>query len=223
MRARCPTSSAAPGIVVPAGDAAALADALAEAAGPRAAELRASGLARAEECSWAAVGRDYLDLYRAVRHGHPLPDPPATRPVEVIVVAYGSPTCCGGARARAGAARDRRRQLLDPRDRRAVRRARRALPRPRPQRRLRGRRQPRLADRLVPGADVLLLNPDADIDAADVERCTPRCGRDPTSRASARPRSTTTGQPARVEWPFPRRLTWLEAIGLGRLRRGPRT
>ena len=57
------------GIVVPGGRRRAhSATALVEAGGPRAAELRASGLARAAECTWEAVGRDYLELYRSVRH-----------------------------------------------------------------------------------------------------------------------------------------------------------
>ena len=62
------------GIVVPAGDAGALAAALAEAAGPRAPELRASGLERAASCSWEAVGRQYLDLYRSVLHEASAPE-----------------------------------------------------------------------------------------------------------------------------------------------------
>ena len=66
-RARCPTSSAAPDIVVPAGDAGALADALVEAGGPRAAELRASGLARAAAVH---VDRRRPRLPRALPIGH---------------------------------------------------------------------------------------------------------------------------------------------------------
>ena len=76
------------GIVVPAGDAGALAEGLVDASGPRADELRAAGAARAAECGWDAVGRDYLDLYRSVLHeASAAPSPP----VEVVVVAYGAP------------------------------------------------------------------------------------------------------------------------------------
>ncbi len=128
------------GIVVPAGDASALAGALADAGGTRAPELRASGLVRAAECSWEAVGRDYVELYRSVVHAASAPLPG----LEIVVVAYGAPELLRR-RARAGgrAARHRRRQLVAARDRRALRRAGRALPRPRPQRRLRGGRQRR--------------------------------------------------------------------------------
>ena len=76
------------GIVVPQGDAAALADALLAAAGPRRDELRASGFARAAECSWDAVGRDYIELYRSARAtASASPD----NGIEIIVVAFGAP------------------------------------------------------------------------------------------------------------------------------------
>ena len=78
------------GIVVPAGDAAALGDALVEAAGPRADELRASGFERAATCTWDAVGRDVprpvpIGAARGIRA---VGDPPG---LEIVVVAYGAP------------------------------------------------------------------------------------------------------------------------------------
>ncbi len=77
------------GILVPHGDASALAAALADAATTRAGQLREEGLARAGECTWDAVARDYLDLYRSAVHVE-FADPPS-RHVEIIVVAYGAP------------------------------------------------------------------------------------------------------------------------------------
>ena len=153
------------GIVVPAGDASALARALVEAGGIRAPELRASGLARAAECSWEAVGRDYLELYRSVVHAASAPLPG----LEIVVVAYGAPELLRRALEPvaglpvtvvdnsslpeiAALCAELGVRYLDP-----------------------GRNggfaagvNVGLRNRLVPGADVLLLNPDAVISADDV-------------------------------------------------------
>jgi glycosyltransferase involved in cell wall biosynthesis/GT2 family glycosyltransferase len=209
------------GIVVPAGDASALATALAEASGPRAAELRASGLVRAEACSWTAVGRDYLDLYRSVSH-----EASAARTdvgIEVVVVAYGAPVLLRRALEPlaelpvtvvdnssmpeiAALCADLGVRYLDP-----------------------GRNggfaagvNTALRDRLVPGADVLLLNPDAVISADDVA-VLQRTLRTRADLASVGPAQIDDdGTPARVEWFFPSpRGSWLEAVGVGRMRRGP--
>lgn len=227
------------GIVVPAGDAEALAGALVEAAGPRAAELRASGTARAEECSWAAVGRDYLDLYRAVRHEPSVAPSPAehagsevdaetddrarAHPVEVLVVAYGSPDLLRRALEPvrelpvtvvdnssmpeiAALCAELGVRYLDP-----------------------GRNggfaagvNVGLADRLVPGADVLLLNPDATIsaDGIDVLEQALRARDDLASVGPAQ--ADEHGHVARVDWWLPSPSgTWLESLGLARLRRDP--
>ena len=56
------------GILVPHSDASALAAALADAATTRAGQLRERGIARAAECTWDAVARDYVDLYRSAVH-----------------------------------------------------------------------------------------------------------------------------------------------------------
>lgn len=218
------------GLVVPAGDPQVLAEALVAAAGPRAAELRASGAARAEACSWEAVGRDYLDLYRTVRHeasvaaaSPPEPGGATTRPVEVIVVAYGSPDLLRRALEPvrglpvtvvdnssmpeiAALCDELGVRYLDP-----------------------GRNggfaagvNAGLADRLVPGADVLLLNPDAAISPADIDRLE-RALRARNDLASVGPvQVDDDGQAARVDWWLPSPSgTWLEAIGLARLRRDP--
>ncbi|MDQ0577121.1 glycosyltransferase [Agromyces albus] len=209
------------GIVVPAGDAPALAAALAEAGGHRAAELRSSGYVRAAACSWTAVGREYLDLYRSVVHeasAHA-----SKVGVEVIVVAYGSPQLLRRALeplatlpvtvvdnssmadiAALCAELDVR--YLDP-----------------------GRNggfaagvNVALRERLVPGADVLLLNPDATIAADDVS-VLQRGLRARADLASVGPAQVDDdGRPARVDWWLPSPGgTWLEAVGLARLRRDP--
>ncbi|MEV1128811.1 glycosyltransferase [Agromyces sp. NPDC049794] len=212
------------GVVVPAGDAAALADALVEAGagGPRTAELRTLGLERAEACSWDAVGRQYLDLYRAVRHeaSEAVVD---DRGVEVIVVAYGAPELLRRAIEPVAAlpvtvvdnsslpeiaalCAELGVRYLDP-----------------------GRNggfaagvNVGLRDRLVPGADVLLLNPDATISPADIgvlQRAL-RARDDLASVGSAQ--VDEHGHVARVDWWLPSPSgTWLEALGLARLRRDP--
>jgi len=206
------------GIVVPAGDAAVLAAALAEAGGPRAAALRSSGLARAAECSWTAVGRDYLDLYHSVLHEASAPMPA----LEVVVVAYGGPELLRRALEPltglpvtvvdnsslpeiAAVCAELGVRYLDP-----------------------GRNggfaagvNVALGDRAQPGADVLLLNPDAVISAHDVA-VLHRALRARPDLASVGPAQVDDdGTAARVEWFFPSPgATWLEALGLGRMRRG---
>jgi glycosyltransferase involved in cell wall biosynthesis/GT2 family glycosyltransferase len=207
------------GIVVPAGDAVALGDALIAAAGPRAAELRRAGIARATECSWAAVGRDYLDLYRSIRHEA---SAPATE-VEVVVVAFGSPDLLRSALEPVAAlpvtvvdnssmpeiaelCAELGVRYLDP-----------------------GRNggfaagvNVALRDRQRPGADVLLLNPDAAISTGDIELLH-RALRERPDLASVGPAQVDdAGRPARVDWWLPSPSgTWLEAFGLARLRRDP--
>lgn len=207
------------GIVVPAGDAVALGEALAAAGGPRAAELRDAGLDRAAECSWSAVGRAYLDLYRSVRHEASEPAPE----LEVVVVAYGSPGLLRRALEPlaelpvtvvdnssmpeiAELCVELGVRYLDP-----------------------GRNggfaagvNVALADRLRPGGEVLLVNPDAVISAADVA-VLHRALRARPDLASVGPAQVDEhGRTARVDWWLPSPGgTWLEALGLARLRRDP--
>lgn len=210
------------GLVVPAVDAAALADALVEAGGARAAELRALGLERAATCTWVAVGRQYLDLYRSVRHEASVAARP-DRAVEVIVVAYGSPELLCRALEPvaslpttvvdnsslpeiAALCTELGVRYLDP-----------------------GRNggfaagvNVGLRDRLVPGADVLLLNPDATISVEDIAELE-RALREDGDLASVGPAQVDEhGHVARVDWWLPSPGgTWLEALGLARLRRDP--
>jgi len=207
------------GIVVPAGDAVALADALAQAGGPQRAELVATGLVRARQCSWEEVAREYQSLYASVTRSAAASPSPG---LEIVVVAYG--------------AVDMLRRALTPvaglpvtvidnssmpeiaalcaelgvryRDSggnigfgAAVNRA--------------------LADRLVPGGDVLLLNPDAEISASDIDRLHAALRAEPDLASVGPAQVDDAGHEARVLWPFPApHRSWIEAIGLGRLNRG---
>lgn len=209
------------GIVVPAGDVPALTAALLDAGDARATELRVSGLTRAAECTWDAVARDYLGLYRSVTHGasaHPAD-------LEVIVVAYGAPAMLRRALEPvaslpvtvvdnssmpeiAALCAELGVRYLDP-----------------------GRNggfaagvNVGLRDRLRPGADVLLLNPDAVISTDDIAMLHRALRADPRLASVGPAQVDERDARARVEWPFPSpAATWLEAIGLARLRRpGPR-
>lgn len=209
------------GVVVGHGDAAALAEALLEAAGPRSAELRAAGFARASECSWQAVAEDYLRLYRAVLHES---DRSPTRQPEVIVVAYGAPELLRAALEPvtgmtvtvvdnsasaeiAALCAELGVRYIDSGANvgfgAAVNIA--------------------LADRQLPGADVLLLNPDARIDPDQIGVLHIALRGAPDIASVGPAQVDDDGRAARVEWPFPSpRRAWLEAVGLSGLQRGPR-
>ncbi|WP_448811684.1 glycosyltransferase [Agromyces bauzanensis] len=215
------------GLVVPTGDAATLADALVEAGSePRHADLRARGLERAATCTWDAVGLQYLDLYRSVLHESSVTAAgadDADRGVEVIVVAYGAPELLRRALepvaglpltvvdnsslpeiaalcAELGA------RYLDP-----------------------GRNggfaagvNVALRERLVPGADVLLLNPDATISPDDIGVLQRALGAHDDLASVGPAQVDEHGHVARVDWWLPSPSgTWLEALGLARLRREP--
>jgi GT2 family glycosyltransferase len=78
-----------------------------------------------------------------------------------------------------------------------------------------------LARRHWPSYDVLLLNPDATIDLEGVSRLH-QCLHDRPDQACAAPSQVdpSDGGPAQVGWPFPTPLgAWLDAVGLGALRR----
>nr|WP_240898158.1 glycosyltransferase [Agromyces luteolus] len=210
------------GVVVPTGDAAALADALVDAAGPRAAELRAAGFVRAEECSWGAVGRDYLELYRSIVHEASVaPEPTPT--LEVIVVAYGAPELLRRALEPVAGLPV---TVVDNSSLPAIR----ALCDELGVRYLDPGRNGGfaagvnhgLANLIAPGSDVLLLNPDAEISADDVARLH-RALRARPDLASVGPAQVDgQGHEARVEWWLPSPSgTWLESLGLARLRRDP--
>lgn len=209
------------GIVVPQADVAALAGALVEAGSTRADELRLAGFTRAAECSWEAVGRKYLELYRST--GVAASAAPENG-LEVIVVAFGAPDLLREALAPiAGMATT----VVDNS----------SLPEIAALCAEMGVRyidsggnigfgsavNLALADRLVPGADVLLLNPDARIARDQIDRLH-RALRSAPDLASVGPEQVDErGRAAQVEWVFPSPAhSWLEALGLGSLQRGPR-
>lgn len=208
------------GLLVPPGDVTALAEALGRAGtDPRlSATMRREGIARAREFGWDRIGGTYVELYQGmVASGTSSPQPPP----EVVVVAYHHPQLLRRSLAplthlpvtvvdnsshpqvRAVCA-ELGVRYLDP-----------------------GRNggfaagvNHALADRLAPDADVLLLNPDAVIDADGVRRLH-RALRTEPDLASVGPRQVDGhGRAARAAWPFP--TPWgavVEALGLGRLRR----
>ena len=187
---------------------------LAERAGSR-------GFARAAACTWDAVARDYLDLYRSVVHEASSTE---SAGVEVAVVAYGAPALL--------------RAALEPIATLPVTVVdNSSLPEiaqlcaelgvryrdPGANLGFAGGVNLALTDRLVPGSDVLLLNPDALIDLAQIA-VLQRALRAAPDLASVGPMQVDDiGTAARVEWVFPSPgKAWLEAVGLARLQRGAR-
>ena len=209
------------GLLVPSGDAAALSDALVAAGRARSEELRAAGFARAAECTWEAVGRDYVQLYRSAVHA--ASDVPA-RPVEVIVVAYGSPELLRAAlEPVAGlpvtvvdnSSLAEVAEICTELDVRYIDSG--------SNRGFGGGVNIALADRLLADADVLLLNPDARIEPDQIEQLQRALHAAPDLASVGPEQSDESGHRARVLWPFPSpRHAWLEAVGLARLQRGPR-
>lgn len=215
------------GIVVPAGDADALAAALVDAAGPRRTELTAAGLVRAQQCSWESVAREYRRLYRTVsiaRPSHGETEAADERGVEVIVVAYGAVEMLRRALAPvaglpvtvidnssmpeiAALCEELGIRYIDSGGNigfgAAVNRV--------------------LADRLVPDGDVLLLNPDAEFSADGIRQLHAALRARPDVASVGPAQVDLNGHTARTLWPFPTPLgSWMQAIGLGRLIRGPR-
>jgi GT2 family glycosyltransferase len=77
-----------------------------------------------------------------------------------------------------------------------------------------------LSHRQFPDADVLLLNPDAVVGPEDIELLHRELHRQYKIASVGPVQTDEAGTPARVGWPFPSPVgTWVEAIGLGRLRR----
>jgi glycosyltransferase involved in cell wall biosynthesis/GT2 family glycosyltransferase len=206
------------GIIVPAGDAAALADGVVAAAGYRRAELLASGFARAGRYSWQAVAGDYLELYGSIVRGSTRPEPP----IEVIVVAYGAP---GLLRAALEPVAQLPVTVIDNSSLPEIA----ALCAELGVRYLDAGSNVGfgagvnlgLAHLRSPSADVLLLNPDARIEPDHVSRLQ-RALHDRSDLASVAPAQVDDrGRSARIAWPFPSpRNAWLEAVGLGRWQTG---
>lgn len=208
------------GLLVPPGDARALARALGRAGADTGLwrTMRADGLVRATAYDWQTIGGEYLAVYEAVAKRE---DDVEDRGPEIIVVAYHSPDLLretltpvahlpvtvvdnsSDARVRDVCA-DLGVRYLDP-----------------------GRNggfaagvNHGLAHRRLPDADVLLLNPDAVIDEAGLRALHTALRAEPGIASVAPAQVDGDGRPGRVAWPFP--TPWgslVEAIGLGRLRR----
>ena len=214
-----PEVVAGAGLLVAEGDPVALGEALTRVGTDAglASSLRRAGLARAAECDWDAVADAYLDLYSAMLH-RPAIDA-NVRGVEVVVVAFGKPDLLRHALEAVGtlpvtvvdnssqtAIRELCAELgcryLDP-----------------------GRNggfaagvNVALRSRQLPGADVLLLNPDAIISAADVALLQRTLQAEPDLASVGPAQVDGNGAAARVVWPFPSPgRTWLDAVGLARL------
>ncbi|MEJ1088253.1 glycosyltransferase [Microbacterium sp. Mu-80] len=205
------------GLVVPHGDATALAGALLQASGPERDALRAAGFARAADCSWDAVTDQYQRLYRAAAR---TTTDVVHRELQIVVVAYGGP--------------DMLRRALEPVAELPVTVVdNSSMPEIRdlcaelgvryldPGANLGFGAAVNLALREPghPGADVLLLNPDAVIGAADVQLLHQRLRADPMFASVGPAQVDESGKSARVRWPFPSPFgAWVDAIGLGRMR-----
>lgn len=218
-----PDVVAGAGLLVPPGDPDALAAALLRVADePGLADrLRAAGLARAASCTWDAVAEEYVDLYG--RRGSAARGAGVSRPVEPVLIAYGAPALVRRALTPLASlpvtvidnssmpeieavCRDLGVRYVDS-----------------------GRNggfafgvNTALADRQVPGADVLLVNPDAEVSLADVAALQAALHAAPDVASVGPAQRDSEGVAARVSWPFPSPVgTWLEAVGLSRWRRGP--
>ncbi|MGH9105822.1 MAG: glycosyltransferase, partial [Acidimicrobiales bacterium] len=226
------------GLLVPPGDAAALHAALAglqHDPGQRAA-LAAKGLRRARAYSWEAVARQQAALYRAVASGaageragtgQELPGP------EVVIVAYGKPELL--ARALAGLGRGYGGlglpvTVVDNSSRPEVEKL--AFAHGAKYMRPGGNvgfaaavnlaiGDGHVGDRHVgPGRDVLLLNPDAEVDPGTVRALQRRLHAESRLACVAPAQVDAAGVEQRVAWPWPTPARyWLQALGLGRLLR----
>ena len=218
------------GVLVPPGDAPALAAALtAVALDPEhAARLRAAGLARAAEYTWPAIAERYEAMYREVVGAAAPPVPAAGDPgdpgdPQVVVVAYGAAALLERALAPLGRELDV--TVVDNSGDAEVRRVALAA----------GARYldpganlgfgaavnlgVEAAHRARPGAaraDVLLLNPDARVDLDAVRALHARLRAEPDVAAVGPAQVDDAGAPARVRWPFPTPAgAWRQAAGLG--------
>lgn len=210
-------------LVVAEGNAAELAKALAEVARDAevAGRLRSAGLERAARTSWDRIALEHEAMYADATHDRPADEADAAgRRLEVVVVAYGHPELLARA---LDPLRDLSVTVVDNSSSADVRAAAEAA----------GARYVdpgrnggfgagvNAALRVVdPGADVLLVNPDAVVQPADVTLLHSALLASPDLASVGPAQVDATGAPSRVEWPFPSPLaTWVDAAGLGRLRR----
>ncbi|GGB38014.1 hypothetical protein GCM10011492_30910 [Flexivirga endophytica] len=204
------------GRVVPEGNPTALADALREAVGESRPALRATGLRRAEQFDWRSIAGQYIDLYRTVTHAA-LPMP---RPVQIVIVAYGAPAYL--ARCLQPLRPDRV-LVVDNSSRADVAEVCRAAG----VRYLDAGRNGGFGAGVNiglaqgdPAGDVLLLNPDAVVTDAQIDRLQARLLAEPDLASVGPAQVDADGHTSRVGWPIPSPAgVWREALGLDRLHR----
>lgn len=212
------------GILVPPGDPAVLGAAVERALQPELwSRLRERGLARTERFSWESVARQQREMYASI-----LGDPGdgVDRSPQVLIVAYGDPAPLAGCLAELG--RELPVTIVDNS----------SLPATAALAAQHGARYVDAGANLGFAAgvnlgldaieaagggadDVLLLNPDARIGPDGVARLHERLHAAPRLAAvGATQTDPATGGDVRVWWPFPTPVgAWIEAIGLGALRR----
>ena len=209
-------------LVVAEGDATELAKALSAVVHDAdvAARLREAGLSRAAATSWDRVALEHEAMYRAATKQWDGGIHCDARSLEVVVVAYGQPDLLAEALA---PLRGLSVTVVDNSSSASVRAV-----------------TERFAARYVdpghnggfgagvnealrhvdPRADVLLVNPDAVVHPDDVARLRSALLAEPDLASVGPSQVDANGTPSRVEWPFPSPVaTWVEAVGLGRLRR----
>jgi len=209
------------GTLVPPGDAPALARALAVVLDDpeRAARMRAAGLERAREYTWAAIAERYEAMYRGLPGVHAAADEPGPPPgLEAVVVAYGAPALLE--RALAPLTGELPVTVVDnsgdPEVRRVAEAAGARYLDPGANLGFGSAVNVALRDRRVPGSDVLLVNPDARVSADAARALHRRLRADPGLAAVGPAQSDEDGTPARVRWPFPTPAgAWRQAAGLG--------
>ena len=209
------------GLLVPPGAPDLLAMSLVSATtpSPQRESLLEQGLARARACSWPEVAKAHRRLYEsAVRPAVQ----PSDRGIEIIVVAYGRPDLLAAAldpvRSFPVTVVDNSssREVVDVCKQYGVR-----YLDPGYNGGFAAGVNAGLANRLLSDADVLLLNPDAVIEAPGVRALQKALLADPSLASVAPAQIDESGEPGRVSWPFPSPgRAWLTAVGLGRWRPG---
>jgi glycosyltransferase involved in cell wall biosynthesis/GT2 family glycosyltransferase len=211
------------GIVVPAGDVAALGAALADLGldHQRLAAIGAAAVEQTRGMGWSRVADDYLDLYQRVLPPRPSSDPssPTERQVQILVVAYGAP---GLLRSALRPVRHEAVLVVDNSSSSEVRAVCDEL----------GISYVDMGwnagfasavnaglHRLAPVSDVLLLNPDAVIEPDGIRALQAAMLADPRIASVGPIQVGPSGASERVAWPYPSPAgSWVDAFGLGRLR-----
>ncbi|GAB3067161.1 hypothetical protein GCM10027053_33370 [Intrasporangium mesophilum] len=209
-------------VVVPEGSASDLAKALLEVGTDLevARRLRDAGLARAGASSWEHVAVEHERLLQSAIHT-PQRDALAARPLQVVIVAYGQPELLARALA---PLRGRSVTVVDNSSSPQVR----VVAQQAGARYVDAGRNRGFAAGVNiglrdsdPTADVLLVNPDAVVEAADVDRLHAALDAEADLASVGPVQVDADGKESRVEWPYPSPgATWVDAVGFGGRRRG---